>query len=282
MAFDPSTFREESLDTWRGVAAGWEERRDWLTQTTAKVNDWLVAKADPEPGQTVLEIAAGTGDLGFAAARRVGSEGKLISTDFAPEMVDVARRAGEAMGLTWSEHRVMDAEALELGDASVDAALCRWAFMLMADPATAFGETRRVLRGGGRLAFAVWTAPDRNPWASLPAMTLVRLGHMPPPDPELPGIFAFGDPRSFTPMLTANGFTEFEIEEVTFDFIHPDFEDAWITLRKLTGPLAHVLDSLPAEDLKDTHGAVEAALRPYRQDDGSYSIPASTWAVVAS
>jgi len=66
--------------------------------------------------------------------------------------------------------------------------------MLMADPATALKETRRVLRDAGRLAFAVWTTPERNPWASMPAMTLVERGHLPPPVTGTPGIFAMGDP----------------------------------------------------------------------------------------
>ncbi len=45
-------------------------------------------------------------------------------------------------------------------------------YMLMADPAAALSETRRVLRDGGTLAFAVWQTPDRNPWAAIPGMTL--------------------------------------------------------------------------------------------------------------
>jgi SAM-dependent methyltransferase len=111
----------------------------------------------------------------------------VISTDFAPEMVDVARRQSEARGLTNVEHRVLDAERMDLDDDSVDGVVCRWGYMLMADPAAALRETRRVLRDGGRLAFAVWGAPDRNPWVAVPGMTLVQRGHMPPPEPGAPG-----------------------------------------------------------------------------------------------
>ena len=98
----------------------------------------------------------------------------MISTDFAPEMVDVARRYGEARGLENVEYRVLDAERMDLDDDSVDGVVCRWGYMLMADPAAALKETRRVLRGGGPLAFAVWRTPDRNPWAAVPGMTLVQ------------------------------------------------------------------------------------------------------------
>src|SRR5205809_70142 len=79
----------------------------------APVNDWLAERADPQPGQTVLEIAAGTGDLGLRLAERVGATGRVISTDFAPQMVDVARRNGSARGLGNVEYRVLDAERMD-------------------------------------------------------------------------------------------------------------------------------------------------------------------------
>ena len=64
----------------------------------------------------------------------------------------------------------MDAEHMDLDDDSVDGVICRFGYMLMADPAAALAETRRVLRPGGRLVFSVWGPPDRNPWVS-------QLGH---------------------------------------------------------------------------------------------------------
>ena len=100
-----------------------------------------------------------------------------------PEMVDVARRAGETQGLGNVEYRVLDAERMDLRR-HVEG--CRWGYMLMADPGAALEETRRVLRDGGRLAFAVWQTPDRNPWAAVPGMTLVQR-HMPRPDRRYAG-----------------------------------------------------------------------------------------------
>src|SRR5882724_9196849 len=182
MTVDLDAYREQSLATWGEMAPGWEDRHDWMLGITGRVNDWLAEKADPQPGQTFLDIAAGTGDLGLHVAERVGDEGNVISTDFAPEMVDAARRNGEARGLSNVEYRVLDAENMDLDDDSVDGVVCRWGYMLMADPAAALQETRRVLRGGGPLAFAVWTGADRNPWAAVPGMTLVQLGHVPPPE----------------------------------------------------------------------------------------------------
>jgi ubiquinone/menaquinone biosynthesis C-methylase UbiE len=144
---DLDTYRQESRETWDRLASGWEDRREWLMDITGRVNDWLAQAVEPRPGQTVLELAAGTGDLGFAIAERVGPDGRVISSDFSPDMVEVARRQGEARGATNVDYRVVDAESMELDDDSVDAVVCRWGYMLMAGPSrSARGDPARAPR----------------------------------------------------------------------------------------------------------------------------------------
>jgi SAM-dependent methyltransferase len=280
MALDLDTYREQSLANWGRIASGWEDRREWMMAATGRVNDWLAEKADPQPGQTVLEVAAGPGDLGLQIAERVGRDGRVISTDFAPEMVDVARRQGEARGLTNVEHRVLDAESMDLEDGSVDGAVCRWGYMLMADPAAALRQTRRVLRSGGPLAFAVWRTPDRNPWAAVPGMTLVQRGDMPPPEPGAPGIFAMGEPDRIRELVAAGGFGEPELEEIAFEFRYLDSDDLWDALIRLAGPLAQALGELPDDERQATRAAIMENVAPYRNEDGSYAVPAATWGVL--
>jgi ubiquinone/menaquinone biosynthesis C-methylase UbiE len=278
---DLDAYRDESREIWKSMAPGWEDRREWLMGVTGLVSDWIADRADPQPGQTVLELAAGTGDLGFKIARRVGPEGRVISTDFSPEMLDVARRVGEAQGVTGVEHRVLDAERMELDDDSVDAVVCRFGYMLMAEPLSALGETRRVLRDGGRLAFAVWSTPERNPWAAIPGMTLVQRGHMPPPEPGAPGIFAMGEPGRVRELVTGAGFADPEVEEIAFAFPYSDFDDLWDSLVRLAGPLARVVNDLPEEEREATRAAIRDNVASYRSDDGSYAAPASCWGVAA-
>ena len=281
MSFDRDAYREQSLSTWRQMAGGWEERREWMAELTGVVNRWVVEQAAPAPGQTFLELACGTGDLGLLVAERLGGEGQVISTDFAPEMVAAAQREAQARGVSGIEHRVLDAERMDLGDDSVDGVVCRWGYMLMADPVAALGETRRVLRDGGPLAFAVWSTADRNPWAALPGMTLVQRGHMPPPEPGAPGIFSMGEPDRIRELVTGAGFAEPEIEEITFEFRYADFAEVWDTLNRITGVVAQVLRELPPDELDATRTAIEESLAPFRRDDGSYVTPAMSLGVLA-
>src|SRR5687767_2083080 len=182
--------RQQCKALWDALAPGWHAWREELWNTSRQVSEWMIRRLDPQPGDTVLELAAGLADTGLMAARLVGETGRVIITDFAPEMVAVARRRAQEMGVRNAEFRVLDAERMDLETDSVDGVLCRWGYMLMVDPAAALAETRRVLRPGRRLAFSVWGAPADNPWASLVGPILVAKGLMAPPDPTAPGIFA--------------------------------------------------------------------------------------------
>jgi ubiquinone/menaquinone biosynthesis C-methylase UbiE len=281
MPIDLDKFRDESRQDWNDVASGWEARREWLLEVTRPVSDWLIDKASPQPGETFLEIACGTGDLGRRIAESLGDDGRVISTDFAPEMLDTARRIGEAHGAANVEYRVLDAERMDLDDASVDGAVCRFGYMLMADPAAALTETRRVLRDGGRLAFAVWGTPDRNPWVAMPFMTLVQRGVVPPPEPGAPGILALGDSDLVRSLVTGAGFGDLEMAEIEFAFHYADFEDYWDAIVRLAGALATAISDQPADEQQAIAAAVRENAAGFRQEDGSYVVPAMTWGVLA-
>ncbi|MFI5214776.1 MAG: class I SAM-dependent methyltransferase, partial [Gemmatimonadales bacterium] len=115
---DLQTYRETSLRIWDEMAPGWEDRREWILGVTGAINEWLAGQVDPQPGESILDVAAGTGDLGFMAAERVGADGKVLCTDFSPEMLEAARRNGERRGLSNVEYRVLDAERMGLDDNS--------------------------------------------------------------------------------------------------------------------------------------------------------------------
>jgi len=151
----------------------------------------------------------------------------------------------------------------------------------MADPGRALRESRRVLRDGGPLAFAVWGAPERNPWAAIPGMTLVGRGHLPPPEPGAPGIFALADPERIRELVTGAGFGEPELEEIPFEFHYADADDAWDALVRLAGPLAAVIEAQPTDEQEAIRAAILENMAPFRNEDGSYSPPALCWGALA-
>ena len=183
-------------------------------------------------------------------------------------MVAAARRESERLGLANVEHREMDAERMDLDDNSVDGVLCRWGYMLMADPAKALAETRRVLRPGGRLSLSVWGAAERNPWASVPAKALMEHTGAPPPSPEDPGIFAMVDPERVRSLLQDAGFAEPRLEEVEVWWRFERFAEYWRYVTDLAGGIAVMLQAMPEADREAVRLLVEQAAGDFRVDGG--------------
>jgi SAM-dependent methyltransferase len=274
-------YRRASREVWEAMAPGWERRRAELAEALLPVREWLIRRLAPQPGEVVLELGAGPGDTGFAAAAIVGERGRLISSDFSAEMVEVARRRGGELGLGNVDYRVMDAERIELDSDSVDRVLCQSGYMLMADPAAALAETRRVLRPGGRVALSVWGPPERNPWASIGARILIERGHLPPPEPEAPGIFSMASEERTRGLLDDAGFAKVDTEEVAMRFRFGDLGDyeRWVT--EIAGPLAVVVRSLSEDERDALRDRLGEAFGPFAVGRG-YELPGVALCAVAA
>jgi ubiquinone/menaquinone biosynthesis C-methylase UbiE len=269
---DLAQYRQQSHDIWERMAAGWDGWNELLATSSRPATEHMVAALGPQPGETILELASGAGVGGFAAAALMGGEGRLIMTDFAEQMVDAERRRGAELGFRNIDYRVMDAERMDLEDQSVDGVLCRWGYMLMADPAAALRETRRVLRPGGRLSFSVWGAPADNPWATVPSRILVERGHMQAPESGAPGIFALADPARIEELVTGAGFERPRLEEVGMTWHFDDFDQFWRYTNEIAGALALVIAQLDEREAAAVRGELERGLQRFATGAG-YEMP---------
>jgi SAM-dependent methyltransferase len=278
MSFDD--YRRTSYEVWEEMAPGWERWRAQLEEALAPVRGWMIGELAPQPGDTILELSAGPGDTGFAAAAIVGDSGRLISSDFSPGMVEVARRRGSELGLENVDYRVIDAEHIELDSGSVDGVLCQSSYMLMADPALALSETRRVLRPGGRLALSVWGAPERNPWASIAGVMLVQRGQMPPPEPGAPGVFSMASEERTRTLLEGAGFTVVRTEEVPVRFAFRDLDEyeRWAT--EIGGPFAIVLRGLSEHEREALKAQLNEPFAAFATE-GGYELPGVALCAIA-
>jgi ubiquinone/menaquinone biosynthesis C-methylase UbiE len=264
------TAKQESYETWNGLASGWERQQELINEGARHITEWVVDRLGDIEGKTVLDVAAGPGALSAAAATRVGPTGSVLCTDFAPAMVEVARRAVSAPNV---EHRVLDAESMDLPDDSVDAVMSRFGFMLMPGQEAAFRETRRVLRPDGRFALAVWGPPDRNPWVTTIAFLLVVKGAMTMADPAAAGgMFSLADPERLRTMLTGGGFEVLEVAELDVVMRHAGLDRLWEHMSDVAGPVAKAISTMTPEETAEVKTELGAALEPYRDGDG-YAIP---------
>ena len=241
----------------------------------------MVDAIDPQPGHRVLELAAGPGDTGFLAAELIEPGGTLISSDLVEEMVDQARARAAELGITNVEFRTIDAEWIDLPTADVDGVLARWGYMLLADPATALRETRRVLRPGGRLALAAWADPEDNPWAWAPRAELVAIGAIDPPAPDAPDMFAFRDPQRIVELLEETGFADIVVEQIEVVHRYPSLDDWWDTMLDVSASLAGAVGALTPAQRDDLRDAIDARLAQYVAEDGSAALPGLTHVAAA-
>jgi len=279
---DADAYRKESRARWGEQAKGWSARAEEIGRVSMPVSVWMVDALELQPGHEVLELAAGTGEVGFLAAEQITPGGTLISSDFVPEMITAAQARAERLGITNVRFRQIDAEGIDQPAASLDGVLCRWGYMLMADSEAALRETRRVLKPGARVALAAWTGPSENPWASVPMGELVSRGHVERPDPSMPGQFAWARAGTIEEHLDAAGFTEHEVDTLDFAYHYPSF-DEWLAINEdLSSMLRRTLADLSAAEREDWAAAVREQAIPYVQEDGSLVVPARTWVAAAS
>jgi len=274
-AADPDTQRAEMLERWDRAAVGWGKRADGVRGQGMPVTLVMIERLGLQPGQRLLELAAGPGDTGFLAAELIQPGGTLICSDASERMLEVARERARRLGISNVEFEQLQLEWIDLTTASVDAILCRWALMLSVDPAAALHEMRRVLRPGGRLALAVWDAPERNPWATIPTRVLVERGFAEPAPvgPGTPGMFALAAPGLLEEMLSGAGFVEVVVEPVAIERAHVSVEQYVDEMLDLSLSFSEAIGRLSREQRAAVRSAIGELVAPFRDAGGRFVLP---------
>jgi SAM-dependent methyltransferase len=273
---DPDEQRATMIAAWETGAPGWGARADDIRAFGMDVSAWLIDALQLQPGQRVLELAAGPGDTGFMAAELIRPGGTLITSDAAEAMLEVARARAEQLGIDNVEFKRLELEWIDLETASVDAVLCRWGVMLIVDPEAAAHEMRRVVKPGGRLAVAVWDGPERNPWATVPGRALVELGLAEPPDPSAPGMFALAAPGRLEELLAGAGFQDVHVDGVDVRRTNDGLPSYIKETLDLSTPFRRVYEELNDDERTAVADKIAAALGPFSDSEGSIHFPGRT------
>lgn len=266
----------------------WAERvalvrryHDMESRLTAPVSERMLELARLRPGMRVLDVASGMGEPSLRAAQRVGPSGFVLGTDLVDGMLEVAREAARAQGLSNIEFRAADAETLELPEQSFDVATVRWALMYMPRPERALERIWRALRPSGLLVCACWGGPEQVEYASLPRRTMARFHPLPPVEPDAPSVFRFADPEHLRPLLTRSGFVMEHTESMHIPVMEAaDGAEVVRWIRGFGGPVAKLAQELPPEAQRAWEEEVVRECEAYRTGD-RILLGGVTWLAVA-
>ncbi|MGZ6791387.1 MAG: class I SAM-dependent methyltransferase [Mycobacteriales bacterium] len=208
------TSNADMIRLWNSDASSaWSTRPERYDQMLEPLGRRVLAAAALQPGERVLDVGCGAGQLSLQAAEAVGPTGSVLGVDVAAGLLAVARSRGS--GVPQAQFLQADAQEHDLGKGAFDAVVSRFGVMFFADPVAAFGNLAHATRPGGRLAFVAWQPAVVNEWATVPITAAVPHTGLPSlPPPGAPGPFAFGDPEVVRGVLTDAGWADLQVEDV--------------------------------------------------------------------
>ncbi|MDF7812277.1 class I SAM-dependent methyltransferase [Hymenobacter sp. YC55] len=232
--------REQQKETWNKFSSGWRKWDDFTMDWLRPMGTEIINSLQLRPTDTVLDIAAGTGEPGLTIAAIV-RDGKVVITDLAEGMLDVARDNASKKEITNCELVRCDVCELPFDDETFDAVSCRFGFMFFPDMLMAAKEMARVLKPGGRIAAAVWGTPEKNIWITTTLSTINKSVELPKPPPGAPGMFRCAAPGLLSGLLAEAGFTHITEKRIDGKLNCGTSDNYWNFMNDVAAPVVAAL-----------------------------------------
>ena len=238
--------REQQKETWNKFSPGWKKWDDLTMDFLKPMGDEIIRLLQPQENDVVLDVAAGTGEPGLTIATMLRN-GKVISTDLAEGMLEVARENAAKRGLKNFETKVCDVCELPFADNTFDAVSCRFGFMFFPDMLLAAKEMVRVLKPGGRIATSVWNVPEKNFWVTAIMSTINKNMQLPPPPLGAPGMFRCAKSGSIADVFRQAGFKNIFETEIEGKLNSGTTDVYWNMMTEVGAPIVAALSKADDE-----------------------------------
>lgn len=220
----------------------------------------VVARADLQPGEAVLDVGCGTGAAARAALAAVGPTGRVVGVDVNRYMIHVARDVARGTSATTGDldFREGDARQLPLRDHGFDAVLCANTLQFVPERARAVRQMVRVLRPGGRAAVGTWELIEANPYfEALAGAISASMGTQ--VVTPLTSACTLGTPEELWGSLTGGGLCDVVVDRVPIDVVLPPLA-TFIPRHVSATPMAAAFRGAGDEAVADVVRSVATAL----------------------
>ncbi len=271
--------RDQQKQSWNKFSGGWKKWDDLTMDFLKPMGQEIIAAIKPSGNDIVLDIAAGTGEPGLTIATMLNG-GKVVITDLAEDMLQIAKENAESRGISNIETRQCDVTELPFADDSFDAISCRFGFMFFPDMQLAANEMARVLKPGGSIATSVWNIPEKNFWVTATMGTINKLMDLPSPPPGAPGMFRCCKPGMMKEIFRQAGFKNIVENEVPTKLRAGTIERYWEMMTEIGAPIVAALskaDDAMRQKIKDEVFKLIAQ----KYTDGNVAIDASAIVISA-
>jgi SAM-dependent methyltransferase len=271
------TDNSEQIEYWNGKAGDtWTRGQERLDAMLTELSALAIQRADPQPGERVIDVGCGCGATSIAIAEAGASVWGIDISE--PMLARAKERAAELDNVAFAK---TDATT-QILTPDHQLIFSRFGVMFFADPVAAFANLRSGLTEDGRLVFVCWQAPRANPWVSIAGRVIQPfLAEGDAPDPRAPGPFAFADEDYLRGILEQAGYGNIELDGINIDMhIGDDLESAMQSQGEV-GPVARALAELSGDNKDQALAAVRAAFAPLLTDAG-LNLGAAVWLVCAT
>ena len=272
--------RDAQRARWAKLAASWDKWDAVIMDQLGPVGTAIIEGLQPADNAQHLDIASGTGEPGLSIAKLLPNS-RVMLTDLAPPMLEVAARRAQEQGITNVETKVCSADELPFDDASFDSVSVRFGYMFFPDLARATAEFARVLKPGGRLCAAVWVNPEDNPWTSIAMQAIATEVVVPPPDPDGPNMFRCTAPGYVGALYQAAGLHDIAEWDVPVALVTRSPEEYWQTMSEHVTAVATALQQVDAAAKERIRAYATAQVEPFTTD-GKVAVPGLARCIVGT
>ena len=261
----PQQVIEGQRQDWNRVAGGWDKWDQFFDEQMAYLNHRLVADARLRTGMKVLDLGSGTGYPALLGAQTVGPSGHVVGMDLAKDMLAVAERKAKTLGLHNISFQTGDVTSLPFDDSWFDAVTSRFCLMFLPEITKAASEILRVLKPGGWVAAAVWSAPEKNPSIGLSMAAIKQVIELPPPDLSAPGIFRLAKPGDLAGLFQQAGLIEVTDHEFLGEWSYASGEEYYTSLMEIAAPVQNLMAKLSEAQTQDVKERILQSASRFRR-----------------